>query len=93
MGDVGLVQLHLQLGQLFLASCVEVDLGGRVAAGLLQLLVELIKLPAQGATSLGSPDTGLMFSLKFLIELFKAGLQPLDLGVQLLWSACPPLCR
>ena len=52
MRDVGLIQLHLQLGQLFLTPGVEGDLGGSVASRLLQFLVELIKLPAQGATSL-----------------------------------------
>ena len=53
MGDVGLIQLHLELGKLLLTPGVEGDLGGGVAACLLELLVELIKLPAKGATALG----------------------------------------
>merc|ERR1719362_1783246 len=66
MSDVGLVQLHLQLGQLFLTPGVEGDLGGSVASSLLQLFVELIELPAQGAASLVSPGTRLALFLKFL---------------------------
>merc|ERR550539_2284484 len=83
MSDVGLIQLHLQLGQLFLTSGVEGDLGSSVASCLLQFFVELIKLPAQGAASLVSPGTRLAFRLKFLIELLEPSLQLLDLGVQL----------
>merc|ERR1719239_1231644 len=83
MSDVGLVQLHLQLGQLFLTSGVEGDLGRSVASCLLQFFVELIKLPTQGAASLVSPGTRLALCLKFFIELLKPSLQLLDLGVQL----------
>ena len=52
MSDVGLIQLHLQFGQLLLTSGVEGNLGRSVASRLLQFFVELIKLSAQGATSL-----------------------------------------
>ena len=52
VGDVALIQLHLELGQLFLTPGVEGDLGGSIASRLLQLFVELIELPAQGAASL-----------------------------------------
>ena len=52
MGDVGLVELHLELGKLLLAPRVEGDLGGGVAASLLKLLVQLIKLSAKGAAAL-----------------------------------------
>ena len=52
MGDVGLIQLHLELGKLLLAPRVEGDLGGGVAACLFELLVQLIKLPAKGAAAL-----------------------------------------
>merc|ERR1719220_1278201 len=83
MSDVGLIQLHLQLGQLFLTSGVEGNLGCSVASCLLQFFVELIKLPAQGAASLVSPGTRLALCLKFLIELLKPSLEFLDLGVQL----------
>merc|ERR550539_1079319 len=83
MSDVGLIQLHLQLGQLFLTSGVEGNLGSSVASCLLQFFVELIKLPAQGAASLVSPGTRLALRLKFLIELLEPSLQLLDLGVQL----------
>merc|ERR1719234_852071 len=83
VSDVGLVQLHLQLGQLFLTSGVESNLGGSVASCLLQLFVELVKLPAQGAASLVSAGTRLALCLKFLIELLEPSLQLLDLGVQL----------
>merc|ERR1719239_658997 len=83
MSDVGLIQLHLQLGQLFLTSGVEGNLGSSVASCLLQFFVELIKLPAQGAASLVSPGTRLALRLKFLVELLKPSLQLLDLGVQL----------
>merc|ERR1719225_560005 len=50
--DVGLIQLHLELGELLLPPGVEGNLGGGVAAGLLQLLMELIKLAAQLSSSL-----------------------------------------
>merc|ERR1719341_1368453 len=83
MSDDGLIQLHLELGQLFLTPGVEGDLGGSVASRLLQLFVELIKLPAQGAASLVSAGTRLALCLKFLIELLKPSLQLLNLGVQL----------
>ena len=43
--DVARVQVRLQLGQLLLAAGVEGDLSRRVAAGLLQPLVELVQLP------------------------------------------------
>ena len=56
MGDVGLIQLHLELGKLLLTPGVEGDLGGGVAACLLELLVELIKLPAKGTTALELED-------------------------------------
>merc|ERR1712240_535342 len=71
MGDVGLIQFHLELGKLLLTPGVEGDLGGGVAACLLKLLVELIKLPAKGAAALVSPGTGLALSLKFLVKLLK----------------------
>merc|ERR1719206_1289908 len=83
MGDVGLVELHLELGKLLLAPRVEGDLGGGVAASLLKLLVQLIKLSAKSAAALVSPGTRDAFSLKLLIKLLKSGLQFLDLGVQL----------
>merc|ERR1719454_1360811 len=83
MSDVGLIQLHLQFGQLLLTSGVEGNLSRSVASRLLQFFVELIKLSAQGATSLVSAGTRLALSLKFLIELLKPSLQLLNLGVQL----------
>merc|ERR1719193_2169379 len=83
MSDVGLIQLHLQLGQLLLTSGVEGNLGRSVASRLLQFFVELIKLSAQGATSLVSAGTRLALCLKFHIELLKPSLQLLNLGVQL----------
>merc|ERR1719430_2722265 len=74
MSDVGLVQLHLQLGQLFLTPSVEGNLGRSVASRLLQLFVELIKLPAQSSTSLVSPGTRLALRLQLLIELLQSSL-------------------
>merc|ERR1719370_220081 len=74
MSDVGLVQLHLQFGQLLLTSGVEGNLSRSVASRLLQFFVELIKLSAQGATSLVSAGTRLALCLKFLIELLKPSL-------------------
>ena len=65
MSDVGLVQLHLELGKLLLTSGVESNLGGGVAARLLKLLVEFIKLPAKGAAALRLTD--IEMQVKFII--------------------------
>ena len=80
--DVTLVQLHLELGELLLPPGVEGNLGGGVAAGLLQLLMELIKLPAQLSSALVSAGSGGTLTLQLLVQLFQASLQLLDLSVQ-----------
>ena len=60
-----LIQLHFQLSKLLLPPGVESNLGGGVAARLLKLLIELIKLPAKGAAALRLTD--IEMQVKFII--------------------------
>ena len=64
-----LIQLHFQLSKLLLPPGVESNLGGGVAAGLLQLLVEVVKLPSEGAATLVRSSTRLAFSFKLFVKL------------------------
>jgi hypothetical protein len=83
MLDVGLLQVAAELGELSLAFLVELNLGRGGTASLLQTLTDLLEFTSEVGALLLGLGAGLAFSLDFLFELLDAGLQLLDLLVQL----------
>lgn len=81
--DVGLLEVTAELGQLSLALLVELNLGRGGTASLLQTLTDLLEFAGEVGALLLGLGAGLAFSLDFLFELLDAGLQFLDLLVQL----------
>merc|ERR1719510_1883384 len=79
VGDVGLVQLGLELGQLSLALLVELDLGRGVGADLLDATAEVLDVAGEdGAVLLGLGPVATL-DVELLIELLQSSLQLLDL--------------
>uniref|UniRef100_A0A182JJS0 Uncharacterized protein n=1 Tax=Anopheles atroparvus TaxID=41427 RepID=A0A182JJS0_ANOAO len=83
MLDVGLLQIAAQLSQLSLTLLVQLNLGRGGTASLLQTLAQLLKLAGQISALLLSLGASLTLGLDFLLELLNAGLQFLDLLLQL----------
>jgi hypothetical protein len=81
--DVGLLEVAAELGQLSLAFLVELNLGRGGTASLLQTLTDLLEFTSEVGALLLGLGARLAFSLDFLFELLDAGLQFLDLLVQL----------
>ena len=81
--DVGLLEVAAELGQLSLAFLVELNLGRGGTASLLQTLTDLLEFTSEVGALLLGLGARLAFSLDFLLELLDAGLQFLDLLVQL----------
>lgn len=80
---VGLLQVAAQLAELSLALLVELDLSRGGTTGLLQALAQLLELTGEVRALLLSLSACLAFGFDFLLELFDAGLQFLDLFLEL----------
>merc|ERR1719189_1242632 len=77
--DVGLLQLHLQLGQLGLALLVQLNLGASVGPRLIKTTAQVLDVTGQNGPVLLSLGPGLSLNDKLLIQLINASLQLLDL--------------
>merc|ERR1719192_2291888 len=77
--DVGLLQLHLQLGQLGLALLVQLNLGASVGPSLIKTTAQVLDVTGQNGPVLLSLGPGLSLNDKLLIQLINASLQLLDL--------------
>lgn len=81
--DVGLLQVAAELAELSLALLVELDLSGGGTTGFLEALTELLKFTGEVSALLLSLGTCLALRFNLLFELFDAGLQFLDLLLEL----------
>merc|ERR1719195_1772962 len=77
--DVGLLQLHLQLGQLGLALLVQLNLGASVGSSLIKTTAQVLDVTGQDGPVLLSLGSGLPLNDKLLIQFINASLQLLDL--------------
>ena len=78
MGNVGLLQLGLELGKLSLPLLVELNLGGGVVASILKLLSEVLNVPGEGGPVLLGLGAVLALNGQLLIKLLETRLQFLE---------------
>merc|ERR1719166_798800 len=69
VGNVGLIQIHLQLGKLGLSLLVELDLGAGVGSSLLQPSAQVLEVPGQQGAVLLSLGSHLPLDGELLVKL------------------------
>merc|ERR1719351_114084 len=79
VGNVGLIQVSLQLDQLGLALLVQLNLGAGVGANLSEPGAQILKVPGQQGTVLLGLGAVVPLHRQLLVELVNAGLQLLHL--------------
>ena len=83
MLDVGLLEIAAEFRELSLALLVQLDLSGGGTTGFFQALAKLFELAGQVGTLLFGLGASLALGFELFLELFDAGLQFLDLLLQL----------
>merc|ERR1712121_546344 len=83
VGNVGFLQLSLQLSKLSFPLLVQLNLSGGVVASILELLSKILDVSGQERAVLLSLSAVLALNGQLLVKLFKAALELLDLTVVL----------